>query len=156
MRVQLLAIILVVLSVPAGAASRYTIVSEIVTDGNSQVSEMATITLTEDKGRIDFVVRDGRKEKGGLYLMTLNGGKTAVMGDKSKSMCSEWDSEQYFREMGKLLHKAQRWTNLEITDVKVEKVLEEPGPELLGYATTHVRLVTTAGVKYNVLVKSYA
>ena len=39
--------------------------------------------------------------------------------------------------------------------LKVEKVLEKPGPEILGYATTHVRLVTTAGLKYSVLVKKH-
>ncbi len=151
----IVAVIFLVISISVNAATRYTIATEVVTNGENLRSEVATITLTEDKGRIDFVVREGRKEKGDLYLMTLDGGKTAVMGDKGKSICSEWDSEQYFREMGRLLHKARRWTNLEITDVKVEKVLEEPGPELLGYATTHVRLVTTAGVKYSVLVKAH-
>jgi len=147
--------LLVALSMPVDAASRYTVATEVVTDGKRLRSEVATVTLAGDKGRIDFIEIDGRKEKGGLYLMTLNGGKTAVMGDKGKSMCSEWESERYFRVMGKLLHKARRWTNLEITDVRVEKVLEKSGPEMLGYATTHVRLVTTAGVKYNVLFKAH-
>ena len=37
----------------------------------------------------------------------------------------------------------------------MEKVLEQAGPELLGYATKHVRLVTTAGIKASVLVKKF-
>ena len=116
---------------------------------------MAIITLAGDKGRIDFVERNGRKEEGGLYLMSLDGGKTAVIGDKSKSICSQWNSEEFFREMGKLLHKARRWVKLEIADVNVEKVSEKPGPEMLGYATTHIRLVTTAGLKYSVFTKKH-
>lgn len=140
---------------PVNAASRYTLATEVVAEGQNPRSEVAIVTLAEDKGRIDFVERNGRKEEGGLYLMTLDGGKTAVLGDKRKSIYSEWDSEEYFSEMGRLLHKAGRFAKLEITDVKVEKVLEKPGPELLGYAATHVRLVTTAGVKFSVLVKKY-
>ena len=147
--------LLVALSVPVDAASRYTIAAEVVVEGQNPRSEVAIVTLAGDKGRIDFVERNGRKEEGGLYLMTLDGGKTAVLGDKGMSMCSEWDSEAFFSEMGRLLHKARRFAGLEITDVKVEKVMEKPGPELLGYATTHVRLVTTAGVKFSVLVKKY-
>ena len=70
-------------------------------------------------------------------------------------MCTEWDSEKFFGEMGKLLHKARRWTGVKITDAKVEKVLEQPGPELLGYATTHLRLVTNASAKASILFLKY-
>jgi hypothetical protein len=150
----MVALLLAALSMPVNAATRYTIAAEVVAKGQTQ-SEVVIVTLSGDKGRIDFVERNGRKEEGGLYLMTLDGGKTAVLGDKGTSMCSEWDSAEYFSEMGRLLHKARRFTKLDITDVKVDKVLEKPGPELLGYATTHVRLVTTASVKFNVLAKKY-
>jgi hypothetical protein len=57
--------------------------------------------------------------------------------------------------MGQLLFKVKRWTNLEVTDPKVEKVLEEEGPKLLGYPTSHIRLVTTAGIKASVVVKKF-
>ncbi len=148
------ALLLAALSAPVNAATRYTISAEVVTQGQTR-SEVAIVTLFGDQGRIDFIERNARQEQGGLYLMTLDGGKTAVLGDKGTSMCSKWDSAAYFSEMGRLLHKARRFTKPEITDVKVEKVLEKPGPELLGYATTHVRLVTTAGVKFSVLAKKY-
>ena len=151
----IVAVLFVTFAMPVMAASRYTIVTELITEGQSPRSEVAIITLAGDRGRIDFVERNGREEEGGLYLMTLDGGKTAVLGNRGKSICSEWDSEEFFREMGKLLHKARRWTNLEITDAKVEKVSEKPGPELLGYATSHVRLVTMASVKYSVLSKKH-
>ena len=151
----MVAILFTVLSLTVNAASRYTLATEVVSEGQSPRSEVAIVTLAGDKGRIDIIERNGRKEEGGLYLMTLDGGKTAVLGDKGESMCTEWDSEEFFREMGKLLHKARQWQNLEITNLKVEKVLEKPGPELLGYATTHVRLVTTASVKLSVLIKKH-
>ncbi len=150
----MVALLLAALSVPVNAATRYTIAAEVVTKDQTR-SEVAIVTLFGDKGRIDFVERNGRKEEGGLYLMTLDGGKTAVLGDKDTSMCSEWDSAEYFSEVGRLLHKARRFSKPDITDVKVEKALEKPGPELLGYATTHVRLVTTVGVKFSVLAKKY-
>ncbi len=120
----IVALLLAALSVPVSAASRYTIATEVVAKGQTQ-SEVAIVTLSGDKGRIDFVERNGKKEEGGIYLMTLDGGKTAVLGNKGKSVCSDWDSAEYFSEIGRLLHKARRWANLEITDVKVEKVSGE-------------------------------
>jgi len=87
--------------------------------------------------------------------MTLDGGKTAVLGYRQKTVCTQWDSQEFFREVGRLLHSVERWTNLEITNVGVEKVLEEPGPELLGYATRHVRLRTIAGGKASILIKKF-
>ena len=147
----IVAVLFIAITTPVMAASRYNIVTELISEGQSPRSEVAIITVAGDRGRIDFVERNGRKEEGGLYLMTLDGGKTAVLGNKGKSMCSEWDSAEFFREMGRLLNKAKRWANLEITDAKVEKISEKPGPKLLGYATTHVRLVTTASVKYSAL-----
>ena len=152
----IVAVIFVVLSLPVYAATRYTIVTEVVPEGKSPLSEKAIVTLAGDKGRIDIVERNGKQEKGGLFLMTLDGGKTAVLGHQGKTVCSEWDSEAYFRKMGKLLHKVRRWANLEVADPKIEKVLEEPGPELLGYSTTHVRLVATANIKASVVVKKFS
>ncbi len=149
------AVLFLILSMPVYAASRYTVFTEVVPDGKKPISKVTVVTLAGDKGRIDIVERNGRKEQGGLFLMTLDGGKTAVLGHKQKAVCSQWETQEYFREMGRLLHKAKHWANLEITDVSVEKVMEKTGPELLGYATTHVRLVTTAGIKASVLVKKH-
>ncbi len=120
----IVALLLAAFSMPVNAATRYTVATEVVTKGQTR-SEVAIVTLFGDNGRIDFVERNGRKEEGGLYLMTLDGGKTAVLGNKGESVCSDWDSAEYFSEIGRLLHKARRWANLEITDVKVEKVSGE-------------------------------
>ena len=118
----IVAVLFVAFAMPVMAASRYTIVTELIAEGRRPRSEVANITLAGDKGRIDFIERNGHKEKKGLYLMTWDGGKTAILGNRGKSICSEWDSEEFFREMGMLLHKARRWTNPEITDAKVEKI----------------------------------
>jgi len=155
LRKWIAAVLFVAVSLPVYAASRYTMVTEMVPDGKKPNSEVAVVTLSGDKGRIDIVERNGSKEKGGLYLMTLDGGKTAVLGHRQKTVCTEWDTQEYFREMGQLLYTVKRWTNLKVTNVNVEKVLDEPGPEILGYATRHVRLKTTAGVKASVLIKKF-
>lgn len=149
------AVLFLFVSLPVYAAMRYTMVTEVVPEGKKPLSEVVLVTLSGDKGRIEIIERNGSKEKGGLYLMTLDNGKTAVLGQRQKTVCSEWDTQEYFREMGQLLHSVERWTNLEITDVSVEKILEEPGPELLGYATSHVRVRTTARFKASVLIKKF-
>ena len=46
------------------------------------------MTVSWDKGRIEIVERNGSKEKGGLYLLTLDGGKTAVLGHRQKTVCT--------------------------------------------------------------------
>ena len=78
----MVALLFMALSTPVLAASRYTVVTEVVSEGKSPRLETAIVTLVGDRGRIDIVERDGRKEKGGLYLMTLDGGKSAVLGVK--------------------------------------------------------------------------
>lgn len=158
MRVSLLvvAVLLVALTLPAHAGERSTIVTEVFRkEKNKTNREVELITTEGDKGRIDIIERDGKKEKGGFYLLTLDGGKTVVMGDKGKSLCTQWDTEDFFRVIGQLIRKAERWANAKITNVKIEKVLEEPGPEILGYPTTHVRIVIEAGLKASVIVKKF-
>lgn len=151
----IVAVLLMALAMPVHAASRFTVVTEIEREGKNPLSEVALITLDGDRGRIDIVERNGKKEKDGLYLMTLDGGKTAVLGNRETSVCSEWDSQEFFKAMGRLLNKVRLWTNLDITDVKIEKVSENPGPDVLGYSTTHLQLFTTARVKGNILLKKF-
>ena len=105
---SILALLFLILSLPVYAASRYTVVTEVVPEGKPPLSEVAIVTLAGDKGRIDIVERNGKAEKGGLFLMTLDGGKTAVLGHRQKTVCAQWDSQEYFREMGRMLHKAKQ------------------------------------------------
>ena len=87
MRVSMLvvAILLVAMALPVFAGERSTVVTEVFRkEKNKTKREVALITLEGDKGRIEITERNGKKELGGFYLLTIDGGKTAVLGDKGK------------------------------------------------------------------------
>jgi len=65
------------------------------------------------------------------------------------------DTKEFFQYLGSLVLKVQGIANMEITDPQVKKVMEQKGPKILGYPTTHVRLVTTAAGKAAVLFQKY-
>ena len=71
-RKWILTVLILILSLPVYAASRYTVFTEVVPHGKKPLSKVTVVTLAGDKGRIDIVERNGRKEKVGLFLMTLD------------------------------------------------------------------------------------
>ena len=86
---------------------------------------------------------------------SVDGGHTWVIGNKQEAFCAHMDTGEFFSYLGSLALKVEGIANLEITDPQVNKILEEKGPNIHGYPTTHVRLVTTAAGKAAVLFKKY-
>jgi hypothetical protein len=131
---------------PAWGGTRIVVETQI-TEGDQVRSEREIITLDDGRARIDFL--QGAQKKGDKtpYLLTLDGGKSWTLGDlrKGKFFCARLETTAFFSKIGSILLDIEGLVSPEIKDPKVEKLLEEPGPQMLGYPTTHVRLQTTAG-----------
>ena len=63
--------------------------------------------------------------------------------------------KDFFRDLGKIISRVDRFTSPKFSDMKVELLVDEPGPAILGYATRHLRIQTTAKVKASVLTKKF-
>ena len=130
----------------AGAANR--IMQQVEVDKGKKTKEFVQIiTLDDDRARIDFAKADGQVHSETPYIMTLDKGDTWVMGDKPEDefYCTETQTDEFFKTVGKRLASAIDFYNIRVVEAPtVKKVLEEPGPEILGFNTTRVRLETTA------------
>ena len=115
-------------------------------EGNNVEKHFEIFTLDEQRFRIDFVGEDLKITDETSYIMTVDGGESWVMGDKPKDRfyCSEVKTEEFFKNLGGQVTYAVDQFNVKAESPKVRQVLEEPGPDILGFKTTHVQLETDA------------
>jgi hypothetical protein len=151
------ALLCAVTASPVNAGLDYTLVTDIVREDNGVQKEriVERVTVDGDKGRIDFLGPDGRKPQNGASLLTLDGGKTFALSEGREAVCADWSTQKFFRTIGELLDKGTRFVNADLSDAKVEKTLEEPGPPMHGYPTTHLRMVSRYGAKGQILFKKF-
>lgn len=134
---------------------RVTIVTEIEEkDKKDKDTEILTVD-GDKKFRLEFLGQETKASDKTPYLLTIDGGNSWVIGNKQEAFCAHMDTGEFFRYLGKLAHRVEGIANLEITDPQVKNILEEKGPNIHGYPTTHIRLVTTAAGKAAVLFKKY-
>jgi hypothetical protein len=145
-RTVLLASIITVLNaLPANAGTRAIVEVEVI-EGDSVEKSYEVITVDDKRGRIDFVGEDRKITDETSYIMTVDGGENWVMGDKPKDRfyCSEVKTDEFFMNLGDQVTNAVDFFNVKAESPTVRLVLEEPGPDIMGYKTTHVRLETNA------------
>jgi hypothetical protein len=147
-KLQLLLPIILVISVvsfSADAGTRAVVEAEAIENGNVEKSAQI-VTFDEKRARIDFVGADGKVTDQTPYIMTVDGGNSWVMGDKPKGefYCTSMQTEQFFKTIGGKLTGAIDFFNVKVETPTVKKTVEEPGPEIMGYKTTHVQLETHA------------
>lgn len=146
------------LAAPSAATLRNTITLDIQrSKGDTVKTErlVEQVTVDGDRGRIDFLAPDGSKHGNAGYLLTLDGGSTFAWSDEGQAVCSNWSLEAFFETVGALLEKSTRFINAKLPEARVEKVLEEPGPDMHGFPTTRLRLVTKYGAKGRVLIMKF-
>jgi len=151
------AVFCLILAVPSEAALRYIIAVDIQREGTKVKTErlLEQVTMDGDQGRIDFLAPDGSKPGNSGYMLTLDGGKTFTWSDGGQAVCGNWSLEEFFGTVGALLEKGSHFINAKLPEARVEKTLEEPGPEMHGFPTTHLRLNTKYGAKGRVLIMKF-
>lgn len=135
---------LLAMAVPAHAAVRYLIVTEITKEGDTEVIS-ERVTADGDNARVDFVDPDGTPAPDGGFIVTNDGGKTLAVVDDGSAMCGEWSTSELFMAVARMAEKGRKLVNANFKEMTTEKVLEETGEEMLGYPTTRIRLETKYG-----------
>jgi len=145
-RLVLPAIMTMLLNAFAVNAGTRAIVEVEVIKGDNVEKSVEIITVDDKRGRIDFVGEDRKITGETPYVMTIDGGEHWVMGDKPKDRfyCSEVKTDEFFMSLGDQVTNAVEFFNVKAESPTIEQVLEEPGPEIMGFKTTHVRLETNA------------
>ena len=122
------------------------IVEVEVIKGDNIEKSTEIFTYNGNRGRIDFPGADNKVTEKTPYIMTVDGGESWIMGDKVKDRfyCSEMQTEEFFKNIGDRLTNAIDFFNVKAENPTIKKILEEPGPEMLGYKTTHIQLEANA------------
>ena len=143
---SILATLITLLTVFAVEAGTRAVIEVQNIEGNNVEKHFEIFTLDEQRFRIDFVGEDLKITDETSYIMTVDGGESWVMGDKPKDRfyCSEVKTEEFFKNLGGQVTYAVDQFNVKAESPKVRQVLEEPGPDILGFKTTHVQLETDA------------
>lgn len=130
------------LAAPALAATHYK--SKTTTEAGSRSQTMvAEAWIDGSKARIELQQSDNPVMGEGTYLLTQDAGKTLVLVNPKDKTYAKWDIDSMLQMVGGMLNAMGGMVKIEISDPKVEKLLEEPGGALLGIPTTHVRYHTT-------------
>ena len=139
-----LATIVTLSSAFAAAAGTQAIIEVENIEGDNVAKHVEILTFDDERFRIDFVGEDKKITDETSYIMTVDGGDSWVMGDKPKDKfyCSEVNTEEFFTNLGAQVSYAVDRFNIKADSPKVTQVLEEPGPDILGFKTTHVQLET--------------
>lgn len=115
------------------------------------------ITIDGDRVRFDFLGTQAAKTEQTPYLLTVDGGRNYVLGNKQKGKfyCARVEPVDFFKRLGASLTSFESLVKPDTLEIKLTRTMQEPGPEILGYPTTHVRLVMTAEAEASFLFKKY-
>ncbi|MBN1426037.1 DUF4412 domain-containing protein, partial [Candidatus Fermentibacteria bacterium] len=100
-----------------------------------------------DNGKVEFAESKNDMMGKGTYLVTTDGGKTVYLVNPKEKTYAVWDMDA----MMQLAGGAMGVVKMTITDPKVERLLEEPGPAMLGYPTTHYKSRTSYTMSMSVM-----
>lgn len=108
--------------------------------------------VSGDKARIEFRQSDNPMARSGTYLLTRDGGHTLYLVNPQEKTYTEWNLDAMLGMMGGILGGGLGpLLKIELSDPKVQKVLEEDGGTIAGQPTRHVRYHTTYTMKVKVL-----
>lgn len=124
----------------ASAGVKYTVETDTTYEGDKHY-RVEDVLIDADRARVD--VRSGQRGKtqAAGYMLTTDAGSTWAVVEGPGAVCGKWDLAAYFRKAGSLLRKVESWFNVTVSQASVEVASREPGPAILGFATTHARVV---------------
>jgi hypothetical protein len=140
------ACLLVVASV-AQAGQYYEAVTSNMMEGERNADIMTVNSWVDgDKSRVEFVTGS---DKGfmadGNYLVSVDGGENTYLVDPGEKTYSRFNLDEMMAGVGqamKAMESMGGMVKMEFRDVSTSKLLEEPGGEIMGYATTHYRFTS--------------
>ena len=116
--------------------------------GKGQTHSIVTkMTASGEKARIDFVEGKTPAASEGGYLLSRDAGKTFFMVSPKDKTYMKWDTEAMMGMAGAM----GGMMKMQITDPKMEKMLDEAGPVMLGYPTQHYKFRTSYQMSMSIM-----
>jgi Domain of unknown function (DUF4412) len=152
MRKQLALAVLVpvVIAAPSLAGVYFTAVTTSQGGPGAKMADMTVKSWVDgDRARIEFAQSGNPMMKEGDYLLTKDGGKTVYLVNPKEKTFAKWDMESMLGGMGSVMKGMRGMMNMNFSNPKVERLLEENGGTILGLPTTHYRFRTSYTMEMN-------
>jgi len=114
---------------PPEAAAMQAMTMKVAADGSS--------------ARMEFMDSGNPMMPAGGYMLTSDAGKSVYLVDPAARSYTRWDLDKMMGGMGDMMEAMKGMVTMKFLNPKVEKVLDEAGPQLHGYATRHCKFVTS-------------
>ncbi len=137
---------LVLLS-PAQAATEVELINERTVDGETH-SYIINSVYQGNNSRFTLHDPDDSTTGAGVYVLSNDGGKTAFYIDTNDNNCHRWTNEEFTQNLSTFLLESKRKFNVKVSDLNVDKLLEEPSESMLDLPTTHVRYALSFNASY--------
>lgn len=103
-----------------------------------------------DKGRVDFKESANPIAGAGTYMLTRDGGRTILLVDPEEKAYGEMNLDAMLGSIGTVMGGMGPLLKIEISNPKVETLLDEAGPTMLGQPTRHLKFRTAYQMKVKV------
>jgi uncharacterized protein DUF4412 len=143
------------LAVPARAGIHYKATTKVA--GQQGQRETAVDGWVDgDRAKVVIEKSGNPVMEEGSYLLTADGGKTLYLVNPEEKTYGELDLGALMGTMGTMMNAMGPLLKVNVTNHKVEKLAEEPGPAMFGHATTHYRFHTAYDMSIRVLMMNRA
>ncbi|HET9697695.1 MAG TPA: DUF4412 domain-containing protein [Terriglobales bacterium] len=142
MRKLLLFIILAAL--PSWAGVTYTAVTRTILGSKNQSGDFRVRGwVSGSHARMEFLKSELPEIQTGTYLVSSDGGDTVYLVNPAEKTFTRWDVNGMVHNMADMMRTFRGQMKVRFEEPKVEKLLEEAGPEMQGLPTRHFRYRTS-------------
>lgn len=107
--------------------------------GSEAQNAVINTAVQGSKMRMDYEESGNPMMEKGCYMVTHDAGQTMYLVNPKKKNYVKWDMQSMMGMAGGMMGMA----NMQISDPKVEKILDSAGPTVLGYPTRHYKFRTS-------------
>jgi len=150
-RSVVLASLFALAAAPGFAGIHYKSVTKTQPEGGKSQDIQVEGWVSGDNARVDIKESWNPVLKPGAYLITKDGGKAIFLVDPEEKTYAEWDLQGMLGAAGAMMNGMGPVLKVEFSEPKVEKLLEEAGPAIVGLPTRHYRYRTSYSMKMKVL-----
>lgn len=151
LKTVILTLLFALAAAPGFADIRYKSVTKIQPEQGKSQDTQVEGWVSGDSSRVEIKDSANPMLKPGAWLITKDGGQTIFLVDPEEKTYAEWDVRAMLGAAGSVMNGMGPVLKIEFTEPKVEKVLDEAGPALLGLPTRHYRYRISYTMKMKVL-----
>lgn len=126
------------LTAPASAAIHYQATTD--TDAGGRAMKMVVEAWVDgERAKIEFKDSDNPLMGEGTYLLTKDGGQTMILVNPKEKTFARFDTDAMLKSAGAMMNSMGGMFKMEVTNPKVQVVLDEDGGAVVGLPTRHLR-----------------